>query len=447
MPSEILSTYYLCPTDVAAWLVSSVELNGQHGYFRFGRDTVCYGCMSRGPLAASPMAASFDAMDVVQVSGPDLRLPFDPDEVVENLRRERYAAGFSAGRPAVPDIIRKAYYFMRPLLPVSVRKHLQRAHFSGWQRRQFPAWPVDSTVERMHKRLLALALQGNGATEIPFIWFWPEGFSSCAMMTHDVETAAGLRACPRLMDIDDAFGIKSAFGFVPEQRYALQAGFLDQVRQRGFDIYIHDLNHDGHLFANRDEFRRRAERINRYAALYGTRGFRSAALYRNADWYGDLDFSYDMSVPNLAHLEAQGGGCCTVMPFFIGDIVELPVTMVQDYTLFHMLREYSLDIWKRQLDRVMEENGLSAFIAHPDYLGTKCSSETYAALLAYLSELRSAGKTWIALPREVDAWWRERSRMQLVCADGRWRVDGTGSERARIAYATVSGDTVAYRLT
>ena len=67
-------------------------------------------------------------------------------------------------------------------------------------------------------------------------------------------------------------------------------------------------------------------------------------------WYDDLKFSYDMSVPNVAHLDPQRGGCCTVMPYFLGDILEIPVTTVQDYTLFSILDDYSIDLWKRQIE-------------------------------------------------------------------------------------------------
>ena len=442
---DILSAYYRCPAYLDS-VASPTGLNGQPGYFRFGPDTVCYGRLEHGRLARRPEEATADAMEAILANERAIRLPFDAGEVIENLRRERYAAGFSPGRPALPETIRKAYYVLRPFLPVAVRKHLQRAHFSGWEHLQFPAWPVDTTVERLHRRLLALALRARGEAESPFIWFWPQGFSGCAIMTHDVETSAGVKACSRLMDIDDAFGIKSSFQIVPEQRYALPVGFLDEVRKRGFEINIHDLNHDGHLFANRDEFLRRAKRINHYATLYGAKGFRSAVLYRNVEWYDALAFSYDMSVPNVAHLEPQRGGCCTVMPFFLGHILELPVTVAQDYTLVHMLNQYSVDLWTRQLGLIMAEYGLANLNAHPDYLTCKRETDVYMALLAYLSELRSAGRIWIARPGEVDTWWRERNQMQLLCEGGRWRIEGPGSERARIAYARLAGDTVVYEI-
>ena len=60
-------------------------------------------------------------------------------------------------------------------------------------------------------------------------------------------------------------------------------------------------------------------------------------MYREQQWFDAFEFSYDMSVPNVAHLEPQRGGCCTVMPYFVGDILELPLTTTQDYSLFHIL--------------------------------------------------------------------------------------------------------------
>ena len=91
-------------------------------------------------------------------------------------------------------------------------------------------------------------------------------------------------------------------------------------------------------------------------------------MCRNQEWYDALDFNSYMSVSNVAHLEPQRGGRSTVMPFFIGRILELPLTTVQDYSLFHILGDYSIDLWKRQIDLIRERNGLISFITHPDYL-------------------------------------------------------------------------------
>ena len=442
----VLADYYRFPKEPVRFVTPQRSF-GQPGYFRLGPDTICYGRLSSGDTAKSPAGKLDDALDGVSIEAQTIRLPFAASEVIENLRRERYSAGFREEGRAFNEIVRKAYYLLRPLLGVSARCHLQKIRLRGWQKLQFPAWPVDCTVERIHKKLLALSLRAKDLESIPFIWFWPDGFSSCAIMTHDVESTSGRDFCSCAMDLDESFGIHSAFQVVPEKRYPAPKSFLDSIGRRGFEVNVHDLNHDGRLFTDYEEFLRRAERINSYARQYGAQGFRSGALYRNADWYDAFDLSYDMSIPNVAHLDPQRGGCCTVMPYFIGNLVELPLTCTQDYTLFHILGDYSLDLWKRQIGLIREKHGLISFIVHPDYIVANRARDTYKALLDYLARLRTEGKIWNPLPRDVAGWWRQRSKMELVQENGEWRVQGPGKERARVAYASLVGDEVIYGLT
>ena len=231
---------------------------------------------------------------------------------------------------------------------------------------------------------------------------------------------------------------------MPENRYEVPPAFLDSIRARGFEVNVHDLNHDGHLFADRDEFLRRAARINEYGSRFQARGFRSAVLYRNVPWHEELDFSYDMSVPNVAHYDPQKGGCCTVFPFFAGKILELPVTATQDYTLFNIFEDYTIKLWEQQISSLRESHGLMSFIVHPDYIIEPKPRAVYVALLEHLAELRSRGETWIALPGEVASWWRTRHNLKLVRSGESWRIDGQGHERARVAYATLDGDRLVY---
>jgi hypothetical protein len=254
-------------------------------------------------------------------------------------------------------------------------------------------------------------------------------------MTHDVETQAGRDFCPTLMDVDDAFGIKAAFGIVPEERYEVSSDLLQSMRSRGFEIAIQDLNHDGRLFDDKQEFLRRAKIINQYGREFGATGFRAAVLYRKPEWYDALDFTFDMSFPNVAPLDPQQGGCCTVMPFFIGDMLELPVTTVQDYTLFHVLNERSIELWKSQIDLVLKKNGLLSFIVHPDYILQPDTLSAYKDLLRHLQGLRDKTTIWCALPSEIDAWWRARNKMSVVKDGASWRIVGEGAERAVLAYA------------
>jgi hypothetical protein len=153
-----------------------------------------------------------------------------------------------------------------------------------------------------------------------------------------------------------------------------------------------------------------------------------------------------MSIPSVAHLDPQRGGCCTVLPFFVGNMLELPVTTTQDYSLFHILKDYSTQLWRRQISLIREKHGLISLIVHPDYIIADAARRVYSELLSYLSELRHRRESWIALPREVAVWWTLRSKLNLINAEGTWRIEGKGSERARIAYAVLVNDTLTYEI-
>ena len=366
-------------------------------------------------------------------------LPFDLSDVVSNLREERYQRGRSSNRDSWTrfSAVRSLYYRLRPFLSISVRKRLQRIQLAGWESTTFPQWPVDVSVDRLVRNAVAEVLRNRGLSAVPFVWFWPDGASSCAMMTHDVEEPPGRDYCNPLMDLDEEFNIPSSFHVIPEGRYTGVTELVRGIKERGFEVNVHDLNHDGYLFRSAKEFFERVGCINGYGVQFGSRGFRAGVMYRNQEWFSALDFEYDMSVPSVSNLEPQQGGCCTVMPYFVGDILELPLTTIQDYTLFHILGDYSTRIWCDQMRRIEAWNGLMTFIAHPDYLIEERARAVYKQLLELLSQKRADGELWIASPAEVNQWWRDRRAMQLVCDGDSWRIEGPSSDRARVGYAVL----------
>jgi hypothetical protein len=426
-----ITDYFQCAPEFLHLDLSSDA--GQTGYFRVGADTICYGHVSGQQAAASPDKAFDDVLFRVETENGCVCLPFDPCEVVSNLQREIYVGDWRSNSSSA---ISKMYYLIRPFLPVGVRKHLQKFHLRKWDERPFPHWPVDFSVDNLMRQLLLLSLRQSGARRIPFIWFWPEGKSACALMTHDVEEEAGRDFCSTLMDIDEAYGIRASMQVVPEERYQVTPEFLDSLRSRGFEVVVHDLNHDGHLYTSHEQFLERARKINAYCHEFGADGFRAGALYRKQAWFDALHCSYDMSVPNVAHLDPQPGGCCTVMPYFIGDMLEIPVTTIQDYSLFNILNDYSIDIWKRQTSAILARNGLMSFIVHPDYIATPRPRAVYEALLDHLRSLCRKQNVWNPVPKEVDRWWRQRAQMKVVERNGAWQIEGPGSERARLAWAS-----------
>jgi hypothetical protein len=442
--NEYVAQYYRCPERYIR-----LDLAGQvaqkNGYFRFGEGS-CHGQLARNTPSPTPNGKLCEVISHISDKNGIACLPFDSSQIVDNLRLELYSKNPLHDESLCSSILTKTYYLIRPLMPVAVRRVLQKARLSNWKTLKFPRWPVDCSVDLLFEQSLLTSLRSQTIERIPFIWFWPEGAPSCVIMTHDVETQVGFDHCSELMDLEDAYGMKSCFCVVPESRYEVTKEFLDSLRNRGFEILVHDLNHDGYLFRDRKEFLARAEKINAYRKEFGALGFRAAALYRNQLWFEALKFSYDMSVPNVGHLEAQRGGCCTVMPYFVGDILELPVTTTQDYALFNYVNDYSIDLWRRQIDLVMEQHGLVSFIVHPDYTTKSRERNVYKSLLAYLAELQHERGLWIPTSGEVNRWWRQRAKMTIVEDQQGVRIEGEGSERACVAYASEKNGKLIYTL-
>lgn len=444
---QSLSHYYRVPADSLGG-ISGAEPSGDTGFFQFGPGTVCYGESASGVSRKIGKSGRYDAFESVRSAGSEIQLPFDPAAVIENLRRERYEGSLT---PSLERIFSQewmlvSYYSLRGILPIALRRKMQRIYLSGWKDRPFPAWPVDFTVDTLHEKLLGLSMEASGCRRVPFIWFWPDGASNCLILTHDVETSAGRDFTSQLIDLDESYGFRSSFQVVPESRYQVPDSYVQNIRERGCEFNVHDLNHDGLLYRERADFLCRAKKINEYCRRYGACGFRAGSMYRNLDWYDAYEFSYDMSMPNVAHLEPKRGGCCTAFPFFVGEILEIPLTTSEDYSIFHILNEDSIALWKKQLGLIRQRNGLMSVLAHPDYLISSRNRKLYESLLGHLREMVSGEKIWAALPGEVDRWWRARSKMNLIQKDGDWVIEGPEKARARVAYAALDGDHLVYEL-
>jgi hypothetical protein len=422
--------------------------SGPERFFMLG-DLRLYGKTDGGSTPQGSTEKLPQIETAVSCGNGSVTLPFNPSEIIDNLRLEKYVGAANAEISYIVNnksISRRVYYALRPLFPVQVRRILQRIALQDWSKISFPAWPVDTTVEDFVNWLWVLVLKTTGAEQIPFIWYWPGSFRSCAIMTHDVETGAGQEFCHTILKLEQEAGIRSSFELVPEVRYEISQEVMDAIRQAGSEVCVHGLNHDGKLFSSEELFRNRARAINQYARDWGAKGFRSPVMYRNLNWYGAFNFSYDMSMPNVAHLDPQRGGCCTIFPYFVGDILELPLTTIQDYPLYNIIRSDPMAMWTKQMDSIVAKHGLVSFIIHPDYTMERKRQDLYRDLLQMLKRYGDERNVWLALPGEVDTWWRERNSMTLVREGGTWSVRGRGSERAAVAYAKLEDGKLRYVL-
>src|SRR4051812_40294015 len=187
MPNPVID-HYRCPTNFFNSEVQG-KLSADPIFFQFGPGIICYGRSSSAKISFADSR---------------LHLPFDPAEVIDNLRLERY---LGKQRERI-GLLRKLYYYIRPFTNLAARRSIQRFHARNWQKNTFPHWPVDTTVENLFEELLLLEMRAKGVDRVPFIWFWPEGAQAAFIMTHDVENQSGRDYCNMLMDINDAHGIK-----------------------------------------------------------------------------------------------------------------------------------------------------------------------------------------------------------------------------------------------
>ncbi len=343
---------------------------------------------------------------------------------------------FERYRDDRPSPLLHAYYRLRPLMPRPGQIALRRAYSHRQRRRTFPAWPIeDILVEREYEELRR-QLPAHGNRGVPLVSFWPGGHRFAFVLTHDVESTRGIANIARLREVEERRGLVSCWNFCAED-YPIPDGLFDELRRAGCEIGLHGLDHRGRLFESRAAFEASLPRIRQYLREWDVAGFRSPALHRDADWIRELGCAYDSSFPDTDPYEPQPGGCCSIFPFLNGDVVELPITLAQDHTLFEILRHRDIRVWRQKTEWLVRNHGLVNVIVHPDYIDSADVLERYQELLDLLTA-QSGG--WHALPREVADWWRSRNGLRCELDSGRARIDGPGAERATVIYARQDGN-------
>ena len=298
----------------------------------------------------------------------------------------------------------RTYYQVKPFLPLGIRLAFRRWRAERRKRAFASEWPIKPTAAKKPPGW-------NG---------WPDGKKFAVVLTHDVERLGGMERCRAVAELEMAHGFRSSFNFVPEGDYRVPAEFRQFLTNHGFEVGVHDLKHDGKLYWSRSVFRRNAESINRYVREWGAAGFRSGFMHHNLDWLHDLDVLYDSSTFDTDPFEPQPDGVDTIFPFWVSasgrpGYVEMPYTLPQDFTLFLLLQETGIDIWKRKLDWIAEHGGMAMLDVHPDYVDAAGAGEPgqsyplklYAEFLDYV-RTKYAGQYWHALPKQVAELAKER---------------------------------------
>ncbi len=252
---------------------------------------------------------------------------------------------------------------------------------------------------------------------------WPHNKKFALVLTHDVDTKKGYDKCISLMKLNQEMGFRAAFNFVPEGNYSLEPEIKQLLVKNGFEIGVHDLNHDGKLFKSEKHFVKGAKKINSYLKDWQSTGFRAGAMHCNLEWIHQLNIEYDASTFDTDPFEPKPTSRRTIFPFYVkkdeysNGFVELPYTLPQDFTLFVLMRENNIDIWKQKLDWIVDRGGMALMLTHPDYMnfGQSSGAEEYPALfyrelLQYIKN-KYEGMYWNVLPNELSRYMSEGKQL------------------------------------
>jgi hypothetical protein len=362
-------------------------------------------------------------------------LPFDPDEIISAYLSEGYKTLVGRAPFAQLEVLaRRSYYRIRPLLPRSAQMRVRRSFSRVQAKARFPAWPTETSLHDFYRLLFSFVAE-IAPEPVPMIAPWPRGFRWALVLTHDVEGEVGLSNLLQLLEVEVRRGYRSSWNFVPENQTSADDAFLEELRDGGFEVGVHGLFHDGRDISERT-FKRRLPRIRGYAERWQASGFRSPSTIRSWELMPLLGFDYDSSYSDTAPFEPQPGGCCSWLPYMIEGLVELPITLPQDHTLFELLGLDGL-IWLEKARFLRDEGGMALILTHPDYIANERLLDSY---VDFLDEFADDETAWRVLPRDVSAWWRRRAATTVHRVDGEWKLEGPASDEAAVEFIPPTAD-------
>jgi glycosyltransferase involved in cell wall biosynthesis len=246
---------------------------------------------------------------------------------------------------------------------------------------------------------------------------WPEGKRFALVLTHDVVSSRGLARVNQLIKLEAKHGFISSFNFVPEGQYRVPDSLPGTLDQAGCEVGILGLEDDGKLFRSKDGFASKATRIRKYLERWRASGFRSRDIHPRLTWLHELHVEYDASCYDADPFRPETDSVGTVFPFWVESpggtgFVELPSTLPQGFTLFTILREKHIDVWRRKLDWIAAHGGMALLNTPPDNMclengkpgWDEFPAERYEEFLRCVNDLYR-GTFWHALPRDVSRFY------------------------------------------
>lgn len=362
--------------------------------------------------AGEPANLAALAGAVEEIERGVVRIAFDPERTIDRLVHESTV------------LRRRPPYTYLPVktdwIPCKLREYLlQRSYrLQLSSATSVPRWPIEPCVEEIRSLVWDAARRtGVAAAPVPL---WPQGKAYAAMLSHDMDSAEAFRRgyWQAFAELEEAHGLRSSWHFCTEHLSAARP-VLEELVRRGHEIGWHGAYH-GYRIAYLAPAKLRAllKKNRPLFEEFKIRGFRSPNFLRTPQLYEGLSeaFGYDSSAPDTApELFSRQGrtGCCTVFPFFHGNLLELPLTLPDDMALRTLYGDSEQDAARvklAKLDWIKSVGGLAVSLTHPErWISMKPGA--FGAYRRLVEQLAKDSSVWVALPREIETWWRARSQV------------------------------------
>lgn len=325
---------------------------------------------------------------------------FDIDKTIDFLLLERYC---DKKRPIQSKI---PFHYHKIPFRIALAKFVT----SFKQKKEFPSWPIEMSVETLRHVLLKTLKKRQKVN-------WPGNKKLAIVLSHDVDTEKGAKFVKQFEEIEESYNFKSTWNFVAKNFHSNKR-VIDYLYDKGNEIGCHGYVHDNKLaYLTKQEIRKRFEKSRLFLKEYSIKTFRSPSLLtsNNLDSVTPEFFCYDSSSIDTEIFlpDSVSRGCCTVFPFFKKGIVEVPLTVPMDSTLVFLKygQKKIYETWEKKVEFIKKLNGTFVINTHPErhFSANADMLKIYEKLLNHLSEQDRVWKTTIS---GVGEWWGRRGSQQ-----------------------------------
>ncbi|MFC1730986.1 polysaccharide deacetylase family protein [candidate division KSB1 bacterium] len=337
------------------------------------------------------------------------------DDILSILNKIDYILNEKYRSATIP-LFAKIPFIHPHVIPAGIRRSVSR--IVKRRKKQpdsgdFPAFPIDFTVDNLRNEL-----KERFFPDVTAVPYWPDGKKCAAVLSHDVDSDLIFNnkdILDTFLSIEEKNGFRSAWYFVSD-KYPLDHDIISGIKERGHEVGFHGDKHDYRLpYLKKTQMVRRLDRCRWFLDKYEVSGGRSPLFLRTPLFLETISdyLEYDTSFHDttIGSLTGLSEGCCSCFPFFIGDLLEIPTTITEEFILAD--RGYNADgimeVQLNKLEKIRELSGIAHVLTHPEP-HLSANEKGFAIYDKFLKTCSARSDIWITLPAELNRHWRRRDK-------------------------------------